>query len=160
MKEKKKTLHSQKAPQTQKKATSLPGRGVHKRGRRVTESVEDYLECIYYLIKQKGYACVADVAESLAINRSSASLMARRLGKLGYLSHQKYRGFTLTAKGRRIAQGIQERHHVLSRLFEQLSLDPKEYLADIEGLEHHLSEASYRRFCDLVKHLDRHPLET
>ncbi|CAF0688821.1 metal-dependent transcriptional regulator [Candidatus Methylacidithermus pantelleriae] len=133
-------------------------RSVHDRGKAITESVEDYLECIYRLIKQKGYACVADVAESLAINRSSASLMARRLGKLGYLAHRKYRGFTLTPKGRRIAQGIEERHHILSRLFEQLSLDPQQYLADIEGLEHHLSEASYRRFCALVEHLDRYPM--
>ena len=31
----------------------------------VTESMEDYLECIFDLERTKGYACVSDVAEAL-----------------------------------------------------------------------------------------------
>ena len=51
----------------------------------VTESMEDYLECIFDLENTKGYACVSDVAEALRLNRASTSIMVKRLGKLGFL---------------------------------------------------------------------------
>ena len=42
---------------------------------RSTESREDYLVCIFELIEEKGYARVANVAESLAVAEPSASAM-------------------------------------------------------------------------------------
>ncbi len=44
----------------------------------VTESMEDYLECIFDLEQTKGYACVSDVAETLQLNRASTSIMSER----------------------------------------------------------------------------------
>src|SRR5271156_421761 len=58
----------------------------------VTESMEDYLECIFDLESTKGYACVSDVAEALSLNRASTSIMVKRLGKLGFLRFEPYRG--------------------------------------------------------------------
>jgi len=58
----------------------------------VTESMEDYLECIFDLENSKGYACVSDVAEALRLNRASTSIMVKRLGKLGFLRYEPYRG--------------------------------------------------------------------
>ena len=37
-----------------------------------TETGEDYLACIFALIEEKGYARVADVAESLSVAEPSA----------------------------------------------------------------------------------------
>src|SRR5271155_4237464 len=51
----------------------------------VTESMEDYLECIFDLESSKGYACVSDVAEVLRLNRASTSIMVKRLGMLADL---------------------------------------------------------------------------
>jgi Mn-dependent DtxR family transcriptional regulator len=39
-----------------------------------------------------------------------------------------------------------------------MGLDHRNYLSDIEGIEHHLSERAYRRFASLAAHLRRHPL--
>src|ERR1700749_3006207 len=72
----------------------------------VTESMEDYLECIFDLEESKGFACVSDVAEALQLNRASTSIMVKRLGKLGYLRHEPYRGFALTPEGSRVAEKI------------------------------------------------------
>src|ERR1700728_2308002 len=87
-------------------------RSAHHRSA-VTESMEDYLECIFDLESSKGYACVSDVAESLQLNRASTSIMVKRLGKLGFLPYEPYRGFALTPEGRRVAERIRKRHAML-----------------------------------------------
>ena len=123
----------------------------------VTESMEDYLECIFDLENTKGYACVSDVAEALRLNRASTSIMVKRLGKLGFLRYEPYRGFALTPEGVRVAEKIRKRHAMLTKLFQLLGLDEREHLSDIEGLEHHLSDRAFRRFAALAGHLRRHP---
>jgi len=123
----------------------------------VTESMEDYLECIFHLENTKGYACVSDVAEELRLNRASTSIMVKRLGKLGFLRYEPYRGFALTSEGIRVAEKIRKRHAMLAELFQLLGLDQQDHLSDIEGLEHHLSDRAFRRFAELAGHLRRHP---
>jgi hypothetical protein len=49
---------------------------------RSTESREDYLVCIFELIEEKGYARVANVAESLAVAEPSASARLRRWSRI------------------------------------------------------------------------------
>jgi len=126
----------------------------------VTESMEDYLECIFDLENTKGYACVSDVAEALKLNRASTSIMVKRLGKLGFLRYEPYRGFALTPEGVRVAEKIRKRHAMLTELFDLMGLDPGEHLSDIEGLEHHLSDRAFRRFAELASHLRRHPFSS
>jgi len=123
----------------------------------VTESMEDYLECIFDLESTKGYACVSDVAEALRLNRASTSIMVKRLGKLGFLRYEPYRGFALTPEGSRVAEKIRKRHAMLADLFHLMGLDHRDHLSDIEGLEHHLSERAFRRFAELAAHLRHHP---
>jgi len=124
----------------------------------VTESMEDYLECIFDLENTKGYACVSDVAEALGLNRASTSIMVKRLGKLGYLRYEPYRGFALTDEGSRVAEKIRKRHAMLAELFQSMGLNQRDHLYDIEGLEHHLSDRAFRRFAELAVHLRQHPL--
>jgi Mn-dependent DtxR family transcriptional regulator len=123
----------------------------------VTESMEDYLECIFDLENTKGYACVSDVAEALRLNRASTSIMVKRLGKLGFLRYEPYRGFALTPEGSRVAEKIRKRHAMLADLFQLMGLDHRDHLSDIEGIEHHLSERAFRRFAELAAHLRHHP---
>ena len=123
----------------------------------VTESMEDYLECIFDLESSKGYACVSDVAEALSLNRASTSIMVKRLGKLGFLRYEPYRGFALTPEGSRVAEKIRKRHAMLAELFQLIGLDQRDHLSDIEGIEHHLSERAFRRFAELAAHLRQHP---
>ena len=133
-------------------------RSAHDRGG-LTESAEDYLECIANLVGRNGYASVSDVADELQLVRPSVSLMIKRLADLGLLERKAYRGFVLTAAGQAIAASIQARHAMLEELFAAMGLDPQRFRADIEGIEHHLSEAVFRRFGELAKHLKKHPLK-
>ena len=128
----------------------------HRNG--LTESVEDYIECISNLVGRNGFASVSDVADELDLMRPSVSLMIKRLADLGFLERKPYRGFVLTARGKEVAVSIQRRHALLTDLFGLLGLVPRRYRADIEGLEHHISERVFDRLTLLVAHLLRHPL--
>ena len=103
----------------------LRKRSAHDRSA-VTESMEDYLECIFDLESSKGYACVSDVAEALQLNRASTSIMVKRLGKLGFLRYEPYRGFALTPEGSRVAEKIRKRHAMLAELFQLMGLDTRD----------------------------------
>ena len=122
-----------------------------------SQTVEDYLERIYELIEQKGYARVADIAQSLGIAQPTVTRMVQRLAVDHYLVYERYRGMNMTDKGRLVAQKIRRRHHILANFFQLLGLSPREVLIEVDGIEHHLSEAAVTRMERLVSYLKDNP---
>lgn len=122
-----------------------------------SQSAEDYLERIHELIQEKGYARVVDIASSLQVKQASVTSMVQKLGELGYVNYEKYRGLILTDKGREVATRIHKRHETLSRFFSLLGLDAATQQADIEGIEHHLSGDTVECLADLAKFFEDHP---
>ena len=122
-----------------------------------SQSAEDYLERIHELIEEKGYARVVDIALSLDVKQASVTSMVQKLGEMGYLNYEKYRGLILTDKGRAVARLIQKRHETLSRFFSLLGLDAKTQRQDIEGIEHHLSPATVAVLADLAAFFENNP---
>lgn len=122
-----------------------------------SQSAEDYLERIHELIEEKGYARVVDIASSLKVKQASVTSMVQKLGELGFIKYEKYRGLLLTDKGREVARRIQKRHETLSRFFSLLGLDPSTQQADIEGIEHHLSAETLECLADLAQYFEDHP---
>jgi Mn-dependent DtxR family transcriptional regulator len=122
-----------------------------------SQSAEDYLERIHELIQEKGYARVVDIASSLKITQASVTSMVQKLGDLGFLNYEKYRGLILTEKGLKVAAGIQRRHETLSRFFSLFGLDAKTQQRDIEGIEHHLSPATVEILSDLADYFEHNP---
>jgi Mn-dependent DtxR family transcriptional regulator len=122
-----------------------------------SQSAEDYLERIHELIEEKGYARVVDIASSLKVKQASVTSMVQKLGELGYLNYEKYRGLILTAKGREVARKIHGRHETLSRFFSLFGLDSETQRQDIEGIEHYLSPATVEVLADLAKFFEEHP---
>lgn len=70
-----------------------------------TPSMEDYIEQIYNLIEEKGYARVSDIAEGLSVHPSSVTKMVQKLDRDEYLVYEKYRGLVLTPKGKKLVKG-------------------------------------------------------
>lgn len=124
---------------------------------RPSQSAEDYLERIHELIQEKGYARVVDIASSLKVKQASVTSMVQKLGELGYLKYEKYRGLVLTDKGREVARRIQNRHETLSRLFSLFGLSTETQQQDIEGIEHHLSPATVDMLADLAQFFEENP---
>lgn len=122
-----------------------------------SQSAEDYLERIHELIVEKGYARAVDIASSLNVRQASVTSMVQRLGEMGYLNYEKYRGLVLTEKGREVAVQVQERHATLSRFFSLLGIGPEVQRRDIEGIEHHLSPSTVEALADLATFLEANP---
>ena len=120
-------------------------------------STEDYLERIYELIEQKGYARTIDIAEALDIRQPSVTAMVQKLADAGYLNYEKYRGLTLTAKGRAVAAAVRERHQTLKRFFTLLDLPAATQEHDIEGIEHYLSPATLSSLAKLAEFFEANP---
>ncbi|AJI23077.1 transcriptional regulator MntR [Priestia megaterium] len=119
-----------------------------------TPSMEDYIEQIYMLIEDKGYARVSDIADALAVHPSSVTKMVQKLDKDEYLIYEKYRGLVLTAKGQKIGKRLVYRHELLEQLLRIIGVDEKNIYDDVEGIEHHLSWNSIDRIGDLVQYFE------
>ncbi|GGA22257.1 transcriptional regulator MntR [Paenibacillus physcomitrellae] len=104
-----------------------------------TPSMEDYLERIYKLIDEKGYARVSDIAEGLEVHPSSVTKMIQKLDKDEYLIYEKYRGLVLTSKGKKVGKRLVDRHALLEEFLEMIGVQEENIYKDVEGIEHHLS---------------------
>ncbi|GIP58055.1 transcriptional regulator MntR [Paenibacillus woosongensis] len=120
-----------------------------------TPSMEDYLERIYKLIDEKGYARVSDIAEGLEVHPSSVTKMIQKLDKDEYVIYEKYRGLVLTSKGKKIGKRLVDRHHLLEEFLEMIGVDEENIYKDVEGIEHHLSWDSITRIAALVDYFKR-----
>ncbi|WP_018923807.1 transcriptional regulator MntR [Salsuginibacillus kocurii] len=117
-----------------------------------TPSMEDYLERIYQLIEEKGYARVSDIAETLEVHPSSVTKMVQKLGRKEYLIYEKYRGLVLTPKGKKIGKRLVYRHELLEDFLYIVGVDDENIYRDVEGIEHHLSWDAIDRIGDLVQY--------
>ncbi|NBD22707.1 transcriptional regulator MntR [Paenibacillus glycinis] len=122
-----------------------------------TPSMEDYLERIYKLIDEKGYARVSDIAEGLEVHPSSVTKMIQKLDKDQYLIYEKYRGLVLTNKGKKMGKRLMERHHLLESFLTVIGVQEENIYKDVEGIEHHLSWDSITCIETLVEFFRREP---
>lgn len=114
--------------------------------------MEDYIEQIYILINEKGYARVSDIAERLSVHPSSVTKMVKKLDEEDFLHYEKYRGLILTEKGEKIGEKLVYRHDLLETFLELLGRDKDAIYEEVEEMEHHLSWDSIFRIGDLVEY--------
>ena len=123
-----------------------------------TVAVEDYLEKIEQLIARKGHARVAAIAAGLRISQASVTAMVQRLDAEGFIKYRKYRGMVLTSSGLEVARRIAHRHHLLTDFLRVLGVaDEKTIYDDVEGMEHHISPATFSAIESLTRYLEKHP---
>ncbi len=119
--------------------------------------LEDYLEVIYHLVHEKGYASTVDIAENLRVKPPTVSSMLQRLAARDYLVHEPYRGIRLTDKGAKIAKSVIARHSIISELLLMLGVEDKVAYQDTEGIEHHIQPVTINRIEGLVDFLRKNP---
>ncbi len=106
----------------------------------MTQSLEDYLEAIYVLIKTEGKtACVRDVAKLLDVKMPSVVKAIHELKKLELVNQEPYGEIELTAKGRRVAKLVLNRHTLLRNFLMKLGVSRKIADKDACLMEHILS---------------------
>ncbi|MEX1029386.1 MAG: transcriptional regulator MntR [Paenibacillaceae bacterium] len=123
-----------------------------------TPSMEDYLERIYMLIDEKGYARVSDIAEGLEVHPSSVTKMIQKLDKDNYLIYEKYRGLIMTSKGKKMGKRLADRHQLLEIFLNTIGVQADNIYKDVEGIEHHLSWDSITCIESLIEYFNRDPV--
>lgn len=112
----------------------------------LTSVMEDYLEAIFDLEKEKKVVRVRDIAGRMDVKMPTVTSMLRNLSGRGLVHYAKYEYVALTAKGSRVGREIHRRHEVLYRFLRDiLNVPPK--TADDEAckMEHALGAATLDR---------------
>ena len=116
-------------------------RATHFQQTRVHHSIEiaeDYTELIADLMAMHGKVRVCDLAREMGITHVAVLKNIRKLIRDGLLIKDSDT-FSLTQKGRQMAEFSKRKHDILTRFLLQLGV-PKEVIAtDVEGIEHHIS---------------------
>jgi Mn-dependent DtxR family transcriptional regulator len=120
-------------------------------------AMDDYLEQILHLIKEKGYARAVDISQKLNISQASVTNMLQRLDGEGLVNHVKYRGTVLTDEGHRIALAIIERHETLTHFLRLFGIDEETIYKDVEGMEHHVSRPTLNVIRAVAEALEADP---
>jgi Mn-dependent DtxR family transcriptional regulator len=116
---------------------------------------EDYLEAIYELEIKSGSARISDLALVLSVKKPSATQMAERLKKQGYILYEPYKGIRLTPEGRKIAMSLEEYRNVLIDFFTVLKIPKNVQQHDIHGMEHYLSPITLKKIRELTTFLKK-----
>lgn len=118
----------------------------HRRTRQAhaSEIAEDYVEVIADLIDAGGEARAVDIARRLGVTHVTVTKTIGRLQKGGLVSSRPYRSIFLTDAGRRLADGVRQRHQTVTRFLQAIGVSEAVAHSDAEGIEHHVSDETLR----------------
>ena len=115
------------------------------------ESAENYLETILVLSRKEEKVRSIDIVNELEYSKPSVSVAMKNLRSKGYIAVDGDGHITLTAKGRKIADSMYERHVAISDWLTFLVVDKKTAVQDACKMEHVMSEKS---FSAIKKHIE------
>jgi len=124
------------------------------------KTIEDYVENLYDLQKEKKLVHTNDVANLLNINPASVTEIFQKLSNEGYVNYQKYGGVTLTKKGKKLAISTRNRHEKLKEFLILLGIDNKIAEKDACEMEHILHKKTMDtviKFVEVVNQCDVTP---
>ncbi|MGX7096925.1 transcriptional regulator MntR [Gemella bergeri] len=120
---------------------------------KATPTMEDYIEIIYSLVQNKGYARSADIVEHLNVYPSTVTKMLKKLDVEGYIVYEKYRGIALTKKGHDMGEYALTRHELLEDFLRIIGVHEEKVYEEVEGIEHHLGRDSLEKIKELATYL-------
>jgi len=126
----------------------------------LSASLEDYLEAIFHIERDKHAARAKDIVERLGVHNSSVTQALRSLSDKGLVNYAPYDLITLTDEGRVAAADVVDRHQSLRTfLIEVLGLGAQQAEKDACKLEHAISHEVLDRLRLLMDYRDNHPAE-
>ncbi len=127
-------------------------------GKKISASLEDYLEAIYHTVEAKGAARAKDIVQRMGVHNSSVTQALRSLSEKNLVNYAPYDVITLTDSGERIALDVVKRHRTLSKfLHGVLGLPEDEADAEACRLEHSVSAKVLDRLVRFVEYFERCP---
>ena len=117
----------------------------------LSAAMQNYLEVILILSRQKETVRVTDIARRLKLSKASVSQALCQLREQGFIHQDHYGPVGLTTKGQRYALVVKYRHEVLrSFLVEVLGIDQKVAERDACLMEHAVSSQTTERLVDFL----------
>ena len=109
------------------------------------ESGENYLETILILKEKQGLVRSIDIARALNFSKPSVSRAMGILREDGYIVMEPSGEIELTEKGKEKADGIYERHRLLTEFLQKVSgVDAKLAEEDACKMEHIISNETFQ----------------
>jgi DtxR family Mn-dependent transcriptional regulator len=120
---------------------------------KITPAGEDYLRTIFVLGEDMQPVIAARVADEMSVSPSTMVVTLRRLQSQGFLKVERRKEIHLTAKGRKVAEGILRRHFLTERLLtDVLGMDWVKAHQEAHRLEHAISADVEERLTKLLNH--------
>ncbi|MGH3086997.1 MAG: metal-dependent transcriptional regulator [Rubrobacteraceae bacterium] len=120
-------------------------------------STGDYIKAIW-TIAGDGAASTKEVSEHLSVAPASVTNMLGRLREMGFVEYERYRGASLTERGREEALRLVRRHRLIETfLLEHLEYSWQEVHDEAEKLEHAVSDAFTERLANFLGHPGHDP---
>ncbi len=119
----------------------------------MTSSLEDYLEAVFVLSKQKSNVRITDIAEYLGVSKPSVNRAINTLTQNGFLEHITYGDIVITPEGESYAANVLRRHRLIKQfLVDELGVDEKIAERDACQMEHVMSPITIDK---LYEYLER-----
>ena len=107
----------------------------------ISSSLEDYLETIYLLVQEQGFARVKDVARARNVKAASVSIALRRLAELDLVRYERREYIALTPEGEKAGRRVFSRHRLLTRFFQEvLNMEAQAASEQACAMEHSLTD--------------------
>lgn len=123
--------------------------------KKLSGSLEDYLESIYILKNENGEIRLTDVALDLKCSKPSVNKAVSQLKNEGYLTQEKYGQIKLTSLGEKTAKEIYFRHETLVNfLHNTLKVDHEIAKIDACKMEHVISPQTLTRLLEYMRKIE------
>jgi DtxR family Mn-dependent transcriptional regulator len=111
--------------------------------KKLTFTMENYLEAIYELSPDGQGVRLSDIAERLGVTKASTNRAMSALSEKGLIVSERYKEIFLTPAGMDLAKFTSNKHHViLSFLTQVLKVSPSVADEDACAIEHVISSDS------------------
>ena len=118
----------------------------------MSESIEEYLEAIYYFNEEGKLAKNNDIAKRVRVSPPSVTQMLKNLAESGLITYKPYNGVSLTGRGTAYAQKVVRKHRLLETFFHNiLEMDKEKVHAEACRIEHNLSYEATAALCSSLK---------
>ncbi len=124
----------------------------------LTSVMEDYLEAIYDLDKEKRVVRVKDIAKRMNVKMPTVSSMLKNLNGRRLVNYEKYEYVELTKNGADVGKEMRRRHQILLKfLTEILKIAFKTADEEACKMEHTLSSTTLDSLTDFMEFIQACP---
>ncbi|MGP1455723.1 MAG: metal-dependent transcriptional regulator [Treponema sp.] len=123
-------------------------------------AAENYLKAIVKYLSDTNSTLITngEIARLLQVTPGTATAMAKKLEKDGYLTYKSHAGCSLTQKGKRYGLNIVRRHRLIETfLHRTLQMDWKDIHDEAEHIEHAVSDTLIDRIDSYLGYPERDP---